>query len=268
MMRFYTTLLLRSIAALFLLVAYMPLHHALINPTATSIDSVQRLELPKMRSPTEDFQDPVFVSRRGTLQKLATFTVSSMMSGGVLLSGSTLSSPAWAAQRPPLDDLLYRILRVREATQQETRLIKSGKFKDVQRANVKLAVKFMIQNYRLNDAFVGASAYLESNNRRVEAGQVGQQAVQNLYTILEYFDSADVQNIKVGQSGMGGKEELVLKGLEATRKSIDDFLEFFPKAQVDTVVAKIAEENALNIKEFDPALGDLINVSPLNPQKS
>jgi hypothetical protein len=159
-------------------------------------------------------------------------------------------------------------LRVREATQQETRLIKSGKFKDVQRANVKLAVKFMIQNYRLNDAFVGASAYLESNNRRVEAGQVGQQAVQNLYTILEYFDSADVQNIKVGQSGMGGKKELVLKGLDATRKSIDDFLEFFPKAQVDTVVAKIAEENALNIKEFDPALGDLINVSPLNPQKS
>ena len=81
---------------------------------------------------------------------------------------------------------------------EETRLIKSGKFKDVQRANVKLAVRFMLDNYRLNDAFVTASAYLEgSSARRVEAGQVGQRAVQNLYTILEYFDASDVQNIKV-----------------------------------------------------------------------
>jgi len=108
-------------------------------------------------------------------------------------------SPASAATREPLSDVLYRILRVKEAAQQETRLIKSGKFKDVQRANVKLAVRFMIDNYRLNDAFVTASAYLEGDSsRRIEASQVGQTAVQNLYTILEYFDTSDVQNLKVG----------------------------------------------------------------------
>jgi hypothetical protein len=102
------------------------------------------------------------------------------------------------AARIPLEELLYRILRVREATQQETRLIRTGKFKDVQRANVKLAIKFMIENYRLADAFVQSSTYLEGGSaRRVEAGQVGQGAVQSLYTILEYFDAADVQNIKV-----------------------------------------------------------------------
>jgi hypothetical protein len=104
---------------------------------------------------------------------------------------------ALAADAPTLDDLLYRILRVREATMQEMRLIKSGQFKDVQRANVKLAIRFMVYNYRLNDAFVGASGYLKSNDKRVQAGQVGQTAVQNLITILEYFDSSDVQNLKV-----------------------------------------------------------------------
>lgn len=105
-----------------------------------------------------------------------------------------------APLRQPLDELLYRIVRVQEATQQEARLIKTGKFKDTQRANIKLAVRFMIENYRLNDAFVAASTYLEqapSGNRRLEASQVGQSAVQNLYTILEYFDSADVENLKV-----------------------------------------------------------------------
>jgi hypothetical protein len=36
-----------------------------------------------------------------------------------------------------------------EATEQETRLIKSGKFKDIQRANIKLAVKFILENVRV-----------------------------------------------------------------------------------------------------------------------
>lgn len=108
--------------------------------------------------------------------------------------------PAWAANRQTLDDVLYRIVRVREATQQESRLIKSGKFKDVQRANIKLAVRFMVENYRLNDAFVAASTYLDGTNRRLQASQVGQTAVQNLYTILEYFDSSDVENLKVRRS--------------------------------------------------------------------
>lgn len=91
---------------------------------------------------------------------------------------------------------LYPILRVREAMEQETRLIKSGKFKDVQRANVKLAVKFMVDNYRLNDNFIAASAFL-SGDRKIKAVDTGSNVVQNLYTILEYFDSSDVENIKV-----------------------------------------------------------------------
>lgn len=127
------------------------------------------------------------VSRRHAFQQ----------SAALLFGLSVAPSLATAAERQSLESVLYRILRVREATQQEVRLIKSGKFKDVQRANVKLAVKFMVNNYRLGDAFVTASSYLDGNDRRVLAGQVGQSAVQNLVTILEYFDSSDVENLKV-----------------------------------------------------------------------
>lgn len=109
------------------------------------------------------------------------------------------TAPASAATRESLDDLLYRILRVREATTMETRLIKSGKFKDLQRANIKLAVRFMVDNYRLNDAFLAASTYLDGTSRRLEASQLGQSATQNLITILEYFDASDVDNLKVMQ---------------------------------------------------------------------
>lgn len=109
---------------------------------------------------------------------------------------SPQSTPSAKPKLKPLKDYLYNILRVREATQQETRLISTGKFKDVQRANVKLAVKFMINNYKLSDSVIAASSYLKSN-ARVQASSVGQSAVQSLYTIVEYFDSSDVENIKV-----------------------------------------------------------------------
>jgi hypothetical protein len=139
--------------------------------------------------------DGSVVSRRSLFEKAGLVSAAG-------LASILLPSMASAVERPPLDSLLYRILRVREATMQEMRLIKNGTFKDVQRANIKLAVKFMIENYRLNDAFVGASAYLDGNDKRVAAGATGQAAVQNLYTILEYFDSADVQNLKVRYAGI------------------------------------------------------------------
>ena len=113
------------------------------------------------------------------------------------VSSLSVPSPAWAASGLDLDGYLYKIVRVREATQQERRLIQSGKFKDKARQNVKLAVKFMIQNYQLSDSVVGASAYL-SGSSQMRAIDVGQAAVQNLQTILEYFDASDVENIKVG----------------------------------------------------------------------
>lgn len=131
----------------------------------------------------------------------------------------------------------------------------------MQRANVKLAVKFMVINYRLSDSIIAASSYL-SGNARMQASGAGQNAVQSLYTILEYFDSSDVENIKVGSDSMAGKESIVNKGLESVRRDLDDFLSYFPQDVVDQAKAKIAEENELNFKEFDPSLGTILNPNP------
>ena len=61
---------------------------------------------------------------------------------------------------------------------------------------------------------------------------------------------------------MAGKEKVVLNGLEATRKSIDEFLSYFPRQDVESVLSKIAAENELNVKEFDPELGTIVNLKP------
>jgi hypothetical protein len=220
----------------------------------------------------------------GNLQTRRGILASSLLAGVF-----ALIPPAIAATREPLDELLYRIVRVREATVLETRLIKTGKFKDVQRSNIKLAIRFMVENYRLNDAFVAASTYLDGTSRRLAASQIGQSVTQNLYTILEYFDAADVQNLKVslhclyllfvarelrtvrppffkifvwqvGQTSLSNKEDIVLKGLDSARKNIDEFLAFFPASDLTAVNARVSEENALNVKEFDTSLGPLINM--------
>lgn len=134
------------------------------------------------------------------------------ISAALIFTSVTASSlPAFAEEEEEeirtVQTPLYYILRVREAAEQESRLIKSGKFKDVQRANVKLAVKFMIENYRLNDNFIAASGYL-NGDKRIKAGEIGQTVVQNLYTILEYFDASDVQNIKVSSLGTVARVEM------------------------------------------------------------
>lgn len=61
---------------------------------------------------------------------------------------------------------------------------------------------------------------------------------------------------------MSGKEGLVIKGLESAQVKIDDFLAYFPDEAVSAVRKKIQEENELNVKEFDPSLGDIINLPP------
>ena len=188
----------------------------------------------------------------------------SLVALSTLFTPSILSKPSTAVaalvERKSLPQCLYSILRVREATNQESRLIKSGKFKDVQRANVKLAIKFILNNYRLPDTLINASAYIENNDRRVLASQFGLSAVQDLQTILEYFDSSDVQNIKV--DNMAGKERLVLQGLESAAKNIDTFLDYFPNELVTAARNQVLEENELNFKEWDRSLGEIVNLPP------
>lgn len=114
-------------------------------------------------------------SRRMVLRSMSLLIATSSSVGHL----SYASADDDILQKKPLtaEQPLYLILRAREATEQETRLIKSGKFKDVQRSNVKLAVRFIVNNYRLSDNFITAASFLPEN-KRYEATEVGQSATQ------------------------------------------------------------------------------------------
>lgn len=63
-------------------------------------------------------------------------------------------------------------------------------------------------------------------------------------------------------SSLAGKESIVINGLAAARRDIDEFLSMFPKDVVEEQRAKIMEENELNYKEFDSSLGSILNPNP------
>ena len=202
--------------------AWSPKNSRAISQDVSTIQPTTRTMLSKASTVIES--QPLMLSRRSLFQKsssMATVTAASAL----LLLSNPQSASASATSPSTLPEFLYRILRVKEATQQEIRLISTGKFKDVQRANVKLAVKFMIKNYKLSDCLLGAALYLP-NAKQQSAVQVGQSAVQSLQTILEYFDSSDVQNIKVRLLiGMPIPYDVLARKGETrmTRKSISSF---------------------------------------------
>lgn len=115
-----------------------------------------------------------------------------LLSIALATTTSSAALPAFAAQkklqRAPLKPELVLILRVKEACEQETRLIKTGKFKELQRLNVKRAIGMMIENYDLRDRFVRASAYAPAD-RVSDATIYGNTATEALIQILEYFPS-------------------------------------------------------------------------------
>lgn len=148
---------------------------------------------------------------------------------------------------PKPDTNVYTILRVQEATLQEERLINSGKFKDLQRANIKLAVEMILSNYRIGDAVVGAIK-LVPQERTAQAQQVGNEAIDALQLVLDFFDS-DANSLQVTKI-TSEKQTFALKALGKARERLSAVLGLVPEEAVAKARAFIEYENALNKAEF------------------
>jgi hypothetical protein len=180
-----------------------------------------------------------------------------------------------------LQEQLVLILRVQEATGQETRLVSTGKYKELQRLNIKRAVKFMLDNYSLRDRFVTASAFAPLEQQQ-QATDYAQTAVESLVQILEYFPDKLVRHAsshwnacatrvlrryymclclctRAAQSAndlTSDQAKFVLAALKSTSKSIDAFLSLMPAEAVAAAKAQIADENDLNDKEYDEIVSE------------
>jgi len=192
------------------------------------------------------------MSRRGAL------TVGSLAGAALAtVPGPSSAANVKAAVRSQgvLKENLVLILRVREATTQETRLIETGKYKELQRLNIKRAVKFMLDNYSLRDRFVTASAYASASEQQ-DALQFAQTAVESLIQVVEYFPRDLVANDLSPE-----QRKFVLSALGSTQRNIDGFLQLMPAEAVAAAKTQIEDENKLNVNEYSEFNDEkLINV--------
>jgi len=177
------------------------------------------------------------------------------VAAGVLLAQPLTSTAAEKIPRPKisLKEQLYGILRVQESTTQEARLIKTGKYRDLQRLNVKRAIRMMIDNSDLATRFALATAFAPLD-QVTAATDYGNTAVEALTQIIEYFPQ-DLQANDLGPE----QKKFVSNALATASKSIDSFLMLMPKDTVDAARAQLEEENALNMKEFPKDELELLN---------
>ncbi|CAJ1373357.1 unnamed protein product [Effrenium voratum] len=139
---------------------------------------------------------------------------------GMEVPGSVGNAPVQRVESvDELENALYLISRVQEASVQQERLVTTGKFKDVQRNSITMALNMMLDNYRLGDQIVTASGYVEPKERVVQASQVGQEAVDVLETAKEYFGTP----LKV--SGLSDDQrKFIIQAMQACREKLDRFL--------------------------------------------
>lgn len=191
-------------------------------------------------------------ARTGNVALEATRRAMVLAGSSAAFSRSLLAPPlvfaAGEAEPRDCNEAVYMILRVQEASQQEVRLVRSGKFKDLQRANVKFAVNLMLNNY---DLLSNVNAASTLSAKSYEASQVGREAVEALQQILEYFDSAQ-KSLQV-ESLSGEKLEFVLKALQAVDGKCEQFLALLPRSEVDRARLVVTQENKLNQAEYEEA---------------
>jgi hypothetical protein len=184
--------------------------------------------------------DGAVSSRRAVLQ-------TGVATASALLFARPESAVAAAVKMPKVDlqEELVVILRVQESCAQQTRLVKTGKFKELQRLNVKRAIRMMIDNSYMQSRFARATVYVDRSDVAT-ATEAGATAVEALTQILEYFPQDLVANDLSPE-----QKKFVITALATTSSNIDRFVSLLPPEKVASAKAQIEQENELNKKEYE-----------------
>jgi len=198
-------------------------------------------------------QQPAWAATGASLFKAGDLKVSSEQ---VLSPGSTVIAPDMDTDK--LQEAIYMMSRVQEATVQEERLVASGKFKDMQRNSIKMALNMMIDNYRLGDQVIAASPWVEPKTQVVEASQYGNDAVELLQTAKEYF-ATDLKVSKLTND----QRVFLTTAMATTREKLDKFLTYLPADKIRAARKRVEDENAKNLKEYIGPDGQTTMINPV-----
>jgi hypothetical protein len=195
--------------------------------------------------------------RRNVLFQMVQVVTASGMTMAAI-AARPLPSLAYTPDPDKLQESLYLISRVQEATVQQERFVNNSQLQLELRNKMKLTLKLVEKNYLLVDQINYCSAFVQPADRLVEAVQAGNIAVDALDSAIDYVKSNEL-------AGTGplrdDQKQFLSTALQDTRENLFVFLQYMPLAKVQAARRRIEEENVLNREEFS---GDA-NAGVFNP---
>lgn len=157
---------------------------------------------------------------------------------------------AYTPDPDPLQESLYLISRVQEATVLQERYI-SRKSPPLQK--MKLTLRLVDRSYKLLDQVTLVTQYINDTNDLVSATQVGNEAADRLQEAIDF-----VYGFKQDASAITpSQKEFVSSALRDTRDLLFDFISYLPdQSKLMNARLRVEEENKLNVDEFDPDLAN------------
>ena len=187
-------------------------------------------------------------SRRRVLQSCAALTAGCVTTA-TLPIGKPHSAFAYTPDPDPLQESLYLISRVQEATVLQERYI-NRKSPPLQK--MKLTLRLVDRSYKLLDQVTLVSQYM-NNEDLVAATQVGNEAADRLQEAIDF-----VYGFKQDASAVTpAQKDFVTSALRDTRNLLFDFVAYLPdQSKLLNARRRVEEENKLNVDEFDPDLAN------------
>jgi hypothetical protein len=127
---------------------------------------------------------------------------------------------------------LSNVVRVQRSLSYIKKDVESGS--DVK--NVISQIKLLLRNYKLKDS-INNSLQLTKNDKREDARSYGNQAVEDLVLIFEYFTDG-ITDVSTPRDVL----QLTLDATKAAEKELDKYLQCFPNDIRTLVTNKINEE--------------------------
>ncbi|VEU43572.1 unnamed protein product [Pseudo-nitzschia multistriata] len=188
------------------------------------------------------------IHRRTALFNMAAAVVAASAGSATI---PPLPSHAYTPDPDKLQESLYFVSRVQEATVQQERYIRknlggTGNGKEV-RAKLKLTLRLVDKNYKLLDQINYASAYVTPPDQLVEASAAGYEAVDALQGAIDF-----VANDSNWAGGNDADRAEVLTGfLRDCREQLLVFTESMPAEKLRNARYRVEDENVKNRDEFD-----------------
>jgi hypothetical protein len=175
------------------------------------------------------------------------------MVAAVAASGAfPLPSVAYTPDPDKLQESLYFISRVQEATTQQERFINKLGGTQQLRGKLKLTLRLIDKNYKLLDQINFSSAYITPRDMLVEASEAGYEAVDTLQSAVESVNRDENWDDENKNDNVAKERtDFLTSSMQTCREQLLVYTSYMPADKLKNARYRVEGENVKNRDEFD-----------------